>query len=192
MRMAEECHALAAQAPADEQDRCLRSSRLASAVRCSSLSGPCRPLEQFLRLKQDLQAGRHIFLRTRLDPGKEPTLMSHGGREAKTGTHLIVARHARVGESASLGNEFLTDLLMPRIQLQQTSWAEMIRRPCLCTLPFSANPTAKQSPIVGIPAAPLKIEAVKAVADSACNRFVGINALDSKVKLVKLWKLSKI
>ncbi len=93
--------------------------------------------------------------------------MLHGGGEAKTRSDLVIAPHTHVGESASARNEFLTDLLMAKVELEQTPRTEMIRCPGLSPLPLSANPTAEQISIIGIPAQPGKVKIIKAVTEIA-------------------------
>src|SRR5258708_37821236 len=119
-------------------------------------------LEQFMRLKQNLNCGCDVSGNVRLNHGKEPALVLHPGGEAEVGTHPIVAAHANIGQRAPSGNEFLANFLVPEIELQSVAGAEPVVGPSLRALTLSANPTAKQVSFVGIPAAPREIEVVKA------------------------------
>src|SRR5579864_6772854 len=181
---------LATQAQADGPERRSNNSRSASVPSSRVLFRFCCMLEQFLWLKKNFQAGCYVFLSARLDYWKEPTLILYSGGEPNTRAHLVITPHAHVSESASGRNEFLTDFLMPKIELEQTPRTEMVRRPGLSTLPLSANPTAKKSPIICIAASPRQIEIVKTMAEIASKRVIGVYALDSQIQLVRQRKLS--
>src|SRR5260370_2334192 len=103
-----------------------------------------RMLEQFVRLKLNLHRCRHISGNAGLNHRKEPALVLYPSRDAEVGTHPIIAAHTKIGQRAATGNEFLTDLLMPEIELQAVARAEPVVRPRLCALPSAADPIAKQ------------------------------------------------
>src|SRR5882724_753240 len=132
----------AARAPAGEQERYLCNSWPVSRSHYVSRRSWGRMLEQFMRLKQNLYCGRHISGNIRLNHGKEPALMLHSGGEAEIGAHLVIPAHANIGQRASSGNELLTHLLVPEIELHTIACVEPVIRPRLSALALAANPTA--------------------------------------------------
>src|SRR6266436_513417 len=96
--------------------------------------------EHLLRLKQNLHGGRDVCGGIRLNHGKEPPLVLHRSRNAEIGAHPVITSDARVGQRTSTGNELLTYLLVPEIELNSVARAEPIIGPRLSALPAAAHP----------------------------------------------------
>src|SRR5258708_20400626 len=108
----------ATRAQSGEQERYLCNSWPISRRHRGTWSAGGGVLEQFMRLKQNLNCGCDVSGNVRLNHGKKPALVLHPGGDAEVGPHPIVAAHPNIVHLAASANEFLADFLVPEIQLQ--------------------------------------------------------------------------
>ena len=93
-----------------------------------------RMLEQFVWLKLNLHRCSHVSRNVWLNHRKEPTLVLYPSGKAEVGTYPIIAARSEIGQRApteigqraKVGNEFLTHLLVPEIELYSVPSAEPV------------------------------------------------------------------
>src|SRR4029077_11239278 len=148
-----------------------------------------RAAEKLLRLEQNLHGGRDVTRGTRMNHGKKPALVLHRSGEADIRQYPVIGAHANVGQRASSGNELLTHLLVPEIELHTIACVEPVIRPCLSTLALATNPTPQQIAVVHVSVEVSKVGVVE-TRNLLIIRHVNVrvNALEAKVKSWKFWQ----
>src|SRR5712692_2533282 len=149
-------------------------------------------MSPLMRPVRELHGRRNVPLCTSRNHGKEPPLICHRSRKTEIRAYPVIASSAYVRQRAAAGNELLTDLLMPEVELKAVPSVKPVIRPCLRTLPLSANPTADQVSAISVSTSPCAIEKVEAVTESAPERVIRVNPLNPQIQLLNLGEVRKI